>query len=138
MQWRHSFRDIGRLPPGERQRRAIDQARANEAEANAILSPAQRRRLEEIALQAEGLGAFREPEVVAELSLTAQQRERIRTIEEAQFGWPRQPGREAMAASERVLEVLTAEQAAKWRKMTGKPVKGLLGPFGKPARRGEL
>jgi serine/threonine protein kinase len=132
-QWRHSFRDIGRLPPAERQRRAIDQARANEAEANAILSPAQRRRLEEIALQAEGLGAFRQPEVVAALSLSSQQREHIQIIEEAQFGWMRQPP-EAKPAAERVLEVLTEEQAAKWRRMTGKPVKGLLGPFGKPAR----
>src|SRR5262249_28980638 len=37
-QWRESFQDIGRTLPAERWRRAIEQARDNEADVNAILT----------------------------------------------------------------------------------------------------
>ena len=63
-------------------RLALEQARANEAEVDAILTPSQRVRLRQIALQSEGPAAFREPEVVEALGLTPGQRERIRAIEE--------------------------------------------------------
>ena len=63
-------------------RLALEQARANEAEVDAILTPPQRVRLRQIALQSEGPAAFREPEVVEALGLTPGQRERIRAIEE--------------------------------------------------------
>jgi serine/threonine protein kinase len=139
-QWLDSFRDVGRAPPALRRRRATEQARANEANVNAILTPEQQRRLRQIGLQAEGPGAFREPEVAAELALTARQRERIRTIEEgALFGWMRKmsPGNPASdpaarPASEQILEVLTKEQARRWREMTGELVKGLVNPFAPP------
>ena len=57
-------------PPVERVRMALEQARANEAEVDAILTPPQRVRLRQIALQSEGPAAFREPEVVEALGLT--------------------------------------------------------------------
>ena len=53
-----------------------------------LLAAAQRSRLRQIGLQAEGPGAFNEPEVVAELKLTAEQRDQIRTIEEAESHEP--------------------------------------------------
>ena len=81
--WMESFGDPGRLPPAaERVRLALEQARANEAEVDAILTPPQRVRLRQLALQSEGPAAFREPEVVEALGLTPDQRERIRAIEE--------------------------------------------------------
>ena len=86
--WMESFGDPAhRRPPVERVRIALEQARANEAEVDAILTPSQRVRLRQIALQSEGPAAFREPEVVEALGLTPGQRERIRAIEEeALFG----------------------------------------------------
>src|SRR5262249_7054640 len=89
-QWVDSLDDIGRVPQTVRRRRLTRHAWANEAAVNAILTPRQQARLRQIGLQSEGPGAFRDPEVVAELKLTAGQRERIRTIEEeALFAWMR-------------------------------------------------
>ena len=128
-EWFDSLGDVGKLAPAERRRRATAQARVNEAAVNAILTPAQQARLRQIGLQAEGVGAFREPEVVAALSLTPQQRERLRTIEEgALLAWmrPMAPGK---PAGEQALEVLSGEQTRQWRLLTGKPLKGLVNPF---------
>src|SRR5438876_1385978 len=81
-QWKESLSDIGRRSGAERGRRSLEQARANEADVKATLTPEQLRRLHQIGLQSDALGAFREPEVATVLQLTALQRERIRTIEE--------------------------------------------------------
>jgi len=69
-EWRASLADVGRLSPAERGRRALGRARTYETEVNRLLIPAQRVRLRQIGLQAEGPAAFGEPEVVAELELT--------------------------------------------------------------------
>jgi serine/threonine protein kinase len=145
-EWKESFADVGRLSPAERGRRAVARARAYEAEVNALLTPAQRARLGQIALQAEGPGAFREPEVVAALNLTAEQRDRIRTIEdEALFGWMRGPRRatadgDATArektANERLVAVLTDEQLRRWRALTGEELKTPVNLFPPPAPSG--
>src|SRR5213078_2488572 len=80
-----AWRDFGRPSPAERSRQTLRQARTNEAEVNAILTADQQRRLHEIALQLQGPSVFREPEVVAALQLSDQQRERIGAIEEEAF-----------------------------------------------------
>jgi serine/threonine protein kinase len=134
--WMESLKDLGRLSSAERGRRALAHARANEADLAAILNPAQQARLRQIGLQSEGAGAFRDPEVVAALKLTAQQRKRIRAIEEeAFFRWMRTAwggpatARKARPARERILEVLTGEQRRRWRRMAGRPLKGGAAPF---------
>jgi len=141
-QWAESFRDIGLSPPAERGRRVLAQARANEADLNAILSPPQQARLRQIGLQSEGPGAFRDPEVAAALQLTPEQRERVRVIEDdAAFGWMRGPRPGAppdareRSVNERLLAVLTDEQSRTWKAMTGEPVKWSFRPvpFGPPA-----
>src|SRR5262249_9083629 len=123
-----------RLSPAERGRKVLEQARANEAEVRDILTPNQQARLRQIGLQAEGPGAFRDPEVAAVLRLNAEQRQRIRDLEdEALFdrlkamrpGTP-PPGLKDGSTNERILAVLTDEQARRWREMTGGPVKGPL------------
>jgi hypothetical protein len=138
-EWAESFRDIGLVPPAQRSRRTVAQARANEAELNTILTADQQARLGQIGLQSEGPAAFRDPEVAAELALTADQRDRIRVIEDdAAFGWMRgtsgpqvrDPGERS--TEQRLLAVLTAEQAERWRALIGKPVRGPLVPFGMP------
>jgi hypothetical protein len=76
--------------------------------------------------------------VVAELKLTADQRDRIRTIEdEALFAWMRRPpgapGNPGQAAaSDRIDAVLTAEQVRRWRAMTGAALKSPIAPFAPP------
>ena len=44
-EWTESFRDIGLVPPAERARRTVAQARVNEVDLNAILTPDQQVRL---------------------------------------------------------------------------------------------
>lgn len=140
--WTEAFGDPAHLPPStERVRIALEQARANEAEVDAILTPPQRIRLRQIALQSEGPAAFREPEVVEALGLTPAQRERIRTIEdEAFFGQIRevQSGRPledaGRPATGRILAVLTEEQARRWNGLVGDPIRGPLSAFPAPFR----
>ncbi|HEV3440409.1 MAG TPA: protein kinase [Gemmata sp.] len=140
-EWMESFRDIGLVSHAVRSRRAINQAWANESELNSILSPAQHGRLRQIGLQSEGLSAIRDPEVAVVLGLTADQRERIRVIEDnAVFGWMRAIGRSGTPRSPlepkeqsmnaQILAVLTNVQAQKWREITGEPIKGPLVVFG--------
>ena len=74
--------------------------------------------------------------MVAELKLTAEQRERIRTIEEdALFGWMRgsQSGSGEQSPNERILAVLSDDQVRQWRAMTGKPLKAAIAPFAPPS-----
>ncbi len=140
--WMESLADVGRLSPAERGRRALERARTYETEVNRLLTSSQRVRLRQIGLQAEGPGAFGEPEVVAELELTAQQRDRIRTIQdEALFSWMRGPrpstpggaSRPAFGkdktANECIVAVLTEEQLRRWRAMTGEALKVPITPF---------
>jgi hypothetical protein len=141
-EWLQSLADVGRLSHAERGRRAVERARAYEAEINGLLTPMQRARLRQIGLQAEGPAAFGEPEVVAELKLTAEQRDQIRTVEdEILFGWMRGARRAASGesgaapaagertANERILAILRDEQVRRWREMTGEPLKSPITPF---------
>jgi serine/threonine protein kinase len=123
------------LSAAERRERFINMARANEADIAATLTPAQVQRLRQITLQRQGLAAFREPDVIAELKLTPAQRDRIRVIEfetnfaslpgPARFGPPGTPQRPSdgvvKKAVDRVAGVLTPEQAGVWRELVGEP-----------------
>jgi hypothetical protein len=71
--------------------------------------------------------------VAAALRLTAEQREQVQVIEEETlFRWLRTPGASPRPVNERLLGVLTEEQARRWREMSGEAVKGTLAPFGPP------
>jgi serine/threonine protein kinase len=171
--WELFFKDLFRLTPEERRKRYLELAdlEANrEAGAREILTPKQLNRLAQIDLQSKGPFAFHDPEVVAALKLTADQMEKIRTIEGNSFflpefgrggpggrrggpDWPGGPGRrggpgagkpggpggpeprkeadhDPRSLTEKILEVLTAEQLARWKEMRGEPFKGQLMPFG--------
>jgi serine/threonine protein kinase len=119
----HNFH---RLSAAERRERFVNLARANEADISATLTPAQVQRLRQIALQRQGLSAFREPDVIAALQLTNAQRDRIRTIEfETNFGSapgaPRFGPPDQKKAVQRAERVLTPEQAVVWRGLVGEP-----------------
>ncbi len=140
--WMESFGDPGRLPsPARRVQMALEQARANEAEVAAILTPPQQLRLRQLALQSEGPGAFREPEVVEALGLTPEQREQIRAIaEEFVFGQVRElqsgrlPEDSGKPAVDRILALLAPEQTRRWRELAGEPIRGPLSAFPMPFR----
>ena len=141
--WMEAFGDPARLPSrAGRIRVALELARANEAGIDAILTPPQRVRLRQIALQSEGPAAFREPEVVEALGLSPEQRERIRAIEdrtlfaqmrEMQSGKPFEDhGKSAMG---HLLAELTDEQVHRWNELAGDPIRGPLSAFPSPFRR---
>jgi serine/threonine protein kinase len=152
------FEGYGSLSPAERQQRFVKLARDDEAAVAQILTPAQLRRLAQIALQLQGPAALRQAHIAADLKLTAAQKEQIRAIEAKMFSGPLGPppgGRgqgdphkaheeRLRVANERIQAVLTTEQAKQWREMTGQPFKGPLdfcpppGPRepGKPFRPG--
>ena len=77
--WMDAFGDPGRLPPpAERVRLALEQARANEAEVDAILTPRATLRLRQIALQVGGAGRLPGARGRRGPRAHARQRERIR------------------------------------------------------------
>ena len=126
----------------ERRQRSVETARANDEAVSKILNAGQRRRLGQIALQYQGVRAFGDAYVVAQLKLTPDQRDAVREVERGLFfggrdGGPRRgdrPPRESMeqrhaAALDRIVQtVLTPKQAAQWREMTGDPVAGGVEP----------
>jgi serine/threonine protein kinase len=138
--WIENFGEHGgSISPARRVRMAIVQARSNEAELDAILRPAQRKRLRQIVLQSEGPRAFRDPEVVRSLGLTPEQRERIHAIEETNFfnrmieirsGRPAEEPSESLV--DRIQAELTLDQKRIWNNMIGPPIHGKLSVFPMP------
>jgi hypothetical protein len=133
-----------RVPPEEERRNSDERARSEEKAVAAILTPEQAGRLEQIRLQQQGPFAFLEDEVVNELALTAAQRKTIRGVQDALRNevWGRAPfpGRHEdepkrqqlwLTATQEIVSGLSADQKARWQKMTGKPVAYLI-PLGCP------
>ncbi|MGE3819346.1 MAG: hypothetical protein AB7I30_07920 [Isosphaeraceae bacterium] len=101
-----------------------------------ILKPEQVKRFQQIELQQAGYAAFAMPRVSAALKLTEEQKEKLAGVTEDMAGAMReafqaaQGDREAMMAKMRELRkegmdkavaVLTDEQKATWKDMTGEP-----------------
>jgi serine/threonine protein kinase len=135
------FERSGRLSREERPRPILgfaEAAAAKEKGAREVLTPAQLRRLRQIDLQFRAVAAFRDPEVVAALKLTDAQKERIRTIDGDRFSGPgrrddpgkpgRKPDPDRRPPADKVREVLekvlTGEQVARWKEVTGEPFQG--------------
>jgi hypothetical protein len=138
------------LSHDERRRRLLELVHRNESAVETLLRPEQVTRLRQLALQGEGPRAFREPEVAAVLKLTLSQRERLHDIEaEMLFGKgdgsrppekgmafgkgdrhgpghpPRGPSPQALrTAIKQMEELLTPEQAQRWKELTGEPFQG--------------
>jgi eukaryotic-like serine/threonine-protein kinase len=124
-------------PEGEKQR--LDLAREQEANVKKHLTNEQIQRFKQIALQSQGLAAFREPEVIEALKLAENQRLAIRAIEADLFfaGEPFHHGpphhgserdreqarkdREKAAMENIQKNVLTGAQVEIWKTMIGKP-----------------
>jgi serine/threonine protein kinase len=139
---KNSFGDFGRLSREERGQRFVELARESDKGMRDILTQPQLDRLQQIEWQLQGPHAFDDPHMAATLKLTAGQKERLRGIEAEQFGCgpgdhgpgglPKGPAPAARTAADRIAAVLTADQADRWKEMTGEPFKGRAFAFGPP------
>jgi Spy/CpxP family protein refolding chaperone len=82
-------------------------------------------------LQAQAPMSLLRPETAKELNLTEDQRDKIQSIMEENRPQPGQPPVDREKITAKVAASLTADQQAKWKKMTGKPFN-----FPKPPARG--
>ncbi len=129
----------------------IEAAQVDEQQVREILTAEQEARFQQLAIQAMGLAAFKEPEIVDALELAPDQRREIRAIERS-FFWGRggrgrggrgrrngdfgnrgsrdqmspsdQFGRQANGVA-RALTVLTEAQRNKWQELIGEPLPGI-------------
>src|SRR5262249_24947112 len=138
---REKVEDITEADPPARMKKAMEIFAGAEKDIFALLQPAQAKRLRQIALQQQPLAqALTRPEVAKELQLSKEQAKRVRAIREratrevsklSEGTASRKELREkrseyAKAMQEKLLEVLTERQKARWRELLGKPFKGEL------------
>jgi serine/threonine protein kinase len=149
------FAQLRGLSEEERRTELLATVDEHESVLASLLTPAQVRRYKQIAIQWQGLAAFKEPEIVKSLALTSEQRAQIREIERETFfrpfggGGPDRPGpggpppherspRDRQQALAKVLELLTPDQRIAWQELTGRefwdigdgPFPGMFGPPG--------
>ena len=123
----------------ERRKQFEEQAEANDKAVAEFLNEDQARRLQQISLQQRGARAFDDPEVAEALMLTDEQKGRIATIQEdarTQMRSLFQGGNrdqavgqfEALrrATTQKVTDLLTAEQKTKWKELLGEPFTGYI------------
>lgn len=139
---REPLPDLREMSRDEQRLHFLTIAREHEATLTSILSDKQLQRLRQIVLQWQGP---RDPSLAKTLKLTADQKERLRTIEAEKFrsfffdrnrkeaGATESSEDRARSAMQKMLAVLTPEQLQQWRSMTGKPYQG---PMSQPGRQG--
>jgi hypothetical protein len=133
--------DLTETDPKERMKKAMELFQEAEKGVFALLTPAQAKRLRQIALQQQHLArAVENPEVAKELRLSEEQTKQLRAIREStakemsklsEDAKSRDELREKTAAltkatEEKLLKVLTEEQKTKWKELLGEPFKGEL------------
>jgi hypothetical protein len=132
---RQELRD---LEEKEREKKADELNRESDQFLAKLLQPEQAKRLRQIGLQVDGAQSFGKPEVAKELGLTDKQTQQVKAIQDETIKQVRailQPGgdrAEAMkkrgaiieSANEKILNLLTDRQKAKWKEMIGEPFKG--------------
>jgi len=144
---RGSFRDLQNLSQEERIAKLRERGEATQKALGEILTADQQKRLKQIGLQMRGTEALGDEETATALNLSADQKDKIRTIRDearaamrAQFenrgqGGDREEQRKKFeeqrtATQQKLTAVLTAEQQATWKSLQGEPFKGELPRFG--------
>ena len=132
---RQELRD---LEEKKRDKRAEELNRESDEFLAKVLTPEQAKRLRQISLQVDGPQSFGKPDVAKELALSEEQKQTVMEIQgdmvkkiQAMLEL-RGDREEAMkkrseilrSANEKMKGLLTAEQKAKWKEMTGEPFKG--------------
>lgn len=156
--------ELSELNDDERRSRLFAIASQHEHELDEILTVAQVKRFRQLAVQSQGIFAFKDPDIVRALALTSEQRRSIRDIERELFhshmrndrgppdskrrdgprsGPPEGPPPDLHSSPDvmkSVLALLSDEQLSQWKNLTGEPFtgfpgKGFGGPFGPPPPR---
>jgi Spy/CpxP family protein refolding chaperone len=126
------------LSQEERQKKMEELNKADAKAVAEILKPEQMTRLKQIAWQQRGAGALSDPELVGTLGLSAEQKDKIKSIAEEsqkqmrelfQPGGDRDEAQKKMAelrksTNDKLMEVLTPEQKTKYKEALGEPFKG--------------
>ena len=138
-QWKKALEAEELSDAKERDRRYEEMTKEDDKFLEETLTPAQNKRLDQITLQVAGLLWIKQPEVIAELKLTDEQKKKAaqyqeeakREMEELLHSPVRRDRHAEMkkhheASKKRLLELLTDEQEAKYQEMIGPPFKGEL------------
>jgi hypothetical protein len=135
-------RDLGRMAPAERRACLADVAARIEARLDELLTPAQLHRLCQIHRQVRGAAAFADPDIIDAVSLTRDQKARIRALQTRSRGSGSggRGGNHATTGDETVLRdalaLLTPEQVRKWQELIGPPFKRGPASNDRPSRGG--
>jgi Spy/CpxP family protein refolding chaperone len=137
---RESFSGLRDLSREDRQAKMAEADRAAQAKLASILKEDQLKRFKQISLQQRGAQAFTDPEVATALALSDEQKSKIADIQSAAreemrglfqgaAGGDREELRKKFeeartATNEKLMGVLSPEQQAKWKELTGEPFKG--------------
>jgi hypothetical protein len=134
------------LSQEERTKKMQELAKENDKAVADLLKPEQSKRLKQILLQQQGAIAFNNPEVAQALNFTAEQKAKLKDIQDTASkerqalrgggaGADRQAIAQKMAdimkkTNTEAMALLTADQKAKWLELTGEPFKGEIVPGG--------
>jgi Spy/CpxP family protein refolding chaperone len=141
---RELFRGVQDLSQEERAKKMQELQKENQKAVADILKPEQAKRLKQITLQLRGGRALTDPEVAKELGLTAEQKQKVKEIQDEtaketaklrDAGLDRQEAAKkrqeiTKSSNEKLTGILTADQKTKWKEMTGEPFKGEIRPLG--------
>lgn len=135
-QWKKA-QDVVQLPVNEQDAKFAAMEKENERFLEQTLNAQQRKRLNEITLQIAGLLYVTRKDIASQLKLTAEQTEQARKfqkeakteMEEVIESTKPEQRRETFAelrktSRKRLLDLLTDEQEATWKQMTGAPFNG--------------
>ena len=135
---REGFSGLRDLPAEERMAKIQERIKEHEKALGDVIGAEQLGRLKQISLQVRGASAFSDPAVVTALSLSDEQKDKIKAIQEearkarGEFDPEKREESRAKieaarkAAAEKTLAVLTAEQTTKWKELIGAPFTGEL------------
>jgi Spy/CpxP family protein refolding chaperone len=135
---REEFGKLRDLSREDRQKKAEELSKANDKAIAETLKADQLKRLKQIHWQQQGARAFSDPEVATALNFTAEQKDKLKAVqEEAQKemralrenGGNRDEARKKSeeirkASNDKQMAILTDEQKAKWKELLGEPFKG--------------
>jgi Spy/CpxP family protein refolding chaperone len=133
---RDGFRGLRDLSEDERRKKIEERAAENQKAVAGVLNAEQLKRLKQISLQQQGVLAYEQPEVASALQLTNDQKDKLKGIQQSArdkmreaFQGGGQPDREKLQAARKAIAdqaagVLTDEQKAKWKDLTGETFTG--------------